>query len=210
MRGSSFFTTAVQYRALVEGNDFASLLGLTCQNCASQAPQVLCFLQSYWTGNFINSNFGGDRSGKDTNSILATIHIFDRKAGCDDIMFQPCSSRALANHKIVTDSFRSAYTINHGIPRGKPIAVGRYAEDVYYGGNPWYLTTFAAAEQLYDAIYQWKRLGEVSITNISLLFFKDIYEDAQVGSYRSSSSAFAAIIDAVRVYADGYLDIAVN
>lgn len=34
------------------------------------------------------------------------------------------------------------YSINSGIAQGVAVAVGRYAEDTYYGGNPWYLNTF--------------------------------------------------------------------
>ncbi|KAJ9211490.1 CAZyme family GH15 and CBM20 [Paecilomyces variotii] len=206
--GSSFFTTAVQHRALVEGNSLAEQLGHTCSNCISQAPQVLCFLQSYWTGSYVLANFGSSRSGKDANSLLGSIHTFDPDAGCDDSTFQPCSARALANHKVVTDSFRSVYSINSGIAQGQAVAVGRYPEDTYQGGNPWYLCTFAAAELLYDALYQWNRAGELTITDVSLAFFQDIYSDAAVGTYQSSSTTYSDIVAAVRTYADGYMDIA--
>ncbi|KAL1952906.1 hypothetical protein VTO42DRAFT_3957 [Malbranchea cinnamomea] len=208
VRGASFFTTAVQYRSLVEGDILARELGLTCDSCASQAPQVLCFLQSYWTGAYIQANHGTDRSGKDTNSILGIIHTFDPEAACDDATFQPCSQRALANHKAVTDAFRSIYEINSGIPSGEAAAVGRYPEDVYFGGNPWYLANFAAAEQLYDAIYQWNRTGSIAITEVSLPFFMDIYEPAAVGEYPSTSPQFSEIVTAVSNYADGYMQVA--
>lgn len=141
VQGSSFFTIAVSHRALVEGSTLASELGESCSYCDSQAPQVLCFLQSFWTsnGNYVvsNINTNNGRTGKDANSILGSIHTFDPAAGCDDSTFQPCSARALANHKAVTDSFRSIYTINSGIAQGQAVAVGRYAEDSYYNGNPW-------------------------------------------------------------------------
>lgn len=136
VNGSSFFTIAVQHRALVEGANFATSLGKTCPDCVSQAPEVLCYLQSFWTGSFILSNFGSSRSGKDANSLLGTIHTFDPEAACDDTTFQPCSSRALANHKVVTDSFRSIYSINSSIAEGQGVAVGRYPEDSYISGNP--------------------------------------------------------------------------
>lgn len=42
-----------------------------------------------------------------------------------------CSDRALANHKVVTDSFRSIYTLNSGIAEGTAVSVGRYPEDSY-------------------------------------------------------------------------------
>ncbi|GAM41977.1 hypothetical protein TCE0_043f15539 [Talaromyces pinophilus] len=208
VNGSSFFTIAVQHRALVEGANFAISLGKTCPDCVSQAPQVLCYLQSFWNGSSILSNFGSSRSGKDANSLLGTIHTFDPEAACDDTTFQPCSSRALANHKVVTDSFRSIYSINSGIAAGQGVAVGRYPEDSYMDGNPWFLCTFAAAEVLYDALYQWDKIGSITIDSTSLAFFKDVYSSAAVGNYSSSSTAYSSIVSAVKTYADGYLSIA--
>lgn len=91
--GSSFFTTAVQHRALVEGNALAVQIGKTCSNCLAQAAQILCFLQTFWDplGNYAmaNINENNGRSGKDSNSILASIHTFDPLAACDAITFQP-------------------------------------------------------------------------------------------------------------------------
>lgn len=146
--GSSFFTIAVQHRALVEGNALAESISKTCTGCVSQAPQILCFLQSFWNGKFIAGNVNEDngRSRIDINGVLGSIHTFDPTAACDDSTFQPCSAKALANHKVVVDSFRSIYTINAGIPEGKAVAIGRYPEDIYQGqavtdstqrANPW-------------------------------------------------------------------------
>ncbi|KAL3421898.1 glycosyl hydrolase family 15 [Phlyctema vagabunda] len=211
VNGSSFFTIAASHRALVEGNSLATQLGRSCTYCVSQAPQILCFLQRFWNSNSgyvvsnINGNFG--RTGKDANSILSSIHTFDPTAGCDAATFQPCSDRALANHKSVTDSFRSIYGINSGRAAGTAVAVGRYAEDVYYNGNPWYLTTLSAAEQLYDALYTWKTLGSISVTSTSLAFFRDLVPSIAVGTYASSTSTYTTIYNAVLTYADGYVNI---
>ncbi|KAI4113301.1 MAG: hypothetical protein LQ345_005691 [Seirophora villosa] len=209
VEGSSFFTTAVQHRALVEGQALAEQIGKSCLACESQAPEVLCFQQSFWNGRFIVSNINNrnGRNGRDANSILASIHSFDPDAGCDDTTFQPCSSRALANHKEVTDSFRSEYAVNSGIPEGVAVAVGRYTEDVYFGGNPWYLTTSAAAEQLYAALYQINRLGRLDVDATSLPFFQDLDPTISVGSYPSSSDIYTAVTSAVKAYADGYLSV---
>lgn len=145
VQGSSFFTVAVQHKALVEGDAFAKALGEECQAC-SVAPQILCHLQDFWNGSAVLSNLPtSGRSGLDANSLLGSIHTFDPAAACDDTTFQPCSSRALSNHKLVVDSFRSVYGINNGRGAGKAAAVGRYAEDSYQGGNPWlvlYLINF--------------------------------------------------------------------
>ena len=148
------------------------------------------------------------RTGLDANSILSSINTFDPNAGCTDTTFQPCSSRALANHKAVVDSFRSIYDINKASKPGQGVALGRYSEDVYFGGNPWYLTTFAAAEQLYDAVIQWLKSGSITITDLSLPFFKDIIPDITTGTYASSTSQFTSIIQKVNSYADSFLAVA--
>jgi glucoamylase len=141
VEGSSFFTIAVSHRALIEGVALAEKLNQTCTDCSYVASQVLCFQQFFWKGGYIDSNINlqqkYNRTGKDTNSILASIHVFDPDAACDDSTFQPCSPNALSNHKVVVDSFRDLYSINNGIGKGAAIAIGRYREDIYYNGNPW-------------------------------------------------------------------------
>jgi glucoamylase len=136
--GSSFFTVQNQHRALVQGAKLAHDLGVTCTGC-DQAPEVLCFLQSFWNGKYIVSNINANtgRTGLDGNSILGPISVFDIDADCNSPTFQPCNSKSLANFKVLMDTFRANYSINSGIPVGHGIAVGRYAEDTYMGGNPW-------------------------------------------------------------------------
>jgi len=113
----------------------------------------------------------------------------------------------LANHKVVTDSFRSIYTINSGIAEGTAVSVGRYPEDSYQGGNPWYLNTLAAAEQLYDALYTWNKQGYIPVTATSLAFFEDFSSSVTAGTYASSTSTYSTLYNAVKTYADGYVNI---
>ncbi|KAJ1338227.1 glucoamylase [Microdochium nivale] len=208
----SFFTTSAQHRALVEGSALAKVLGTTCSGCDAIAPQILCFEQTYWTTNLggyarANINYNSGRQERDANSILASIHSFDPAFGCDAATFQPCSDRALSSHKVIVDSFRSIYSINAGIPAGYAVGVGRYSEDVYYNGNPWYLNTLAAAEQLYDALYVWQKQRSITITSVSLAFFKDIYPSAAVGTYASSTKTYTDIYNAVFLYGEGFMNI---
>jgi glucoamylase len=212
VRGSSFFTTAAQHRSLVEGAALASDLGVSCDACTEIAPHILCFLDSYWSGEkayaVANIHHHHHRSGKDINTVLTSIHNFDPSLGCDAATFQPCSDRALANHKAVTDSFRSSvYPVNSGIPQGQAVAVGRYPEDVYYNGNPWYLATLASAEQLYDALMTWKQRGGITVTPVSLAFFRDLVPGVSVGVHEVGSSTYDRITAAVVRYADGYMDV---
>ncbi|KAK7215692.1 hypothetical protein V2G26_003695 [Clonostachys chloroleuca] len=209
VNGSSFFTIAATHRALVEGAALATALGQADGGYAAAAPQVLCFAQSFWVNGYIDSNINVNdgRTGKDANSLISSIHTFDPTSKCTDSTFQPCSSRALANHKAVVDSFRSIYAINSGIAQGKAAAVGRYAEDVYYNGNPWYLTTLAAAEQLYAAIYQWDKIGSLTVDSVNLAFFKDIVPSAAAGTYAKGSTTYQTIISAVHTYADDFIAV---
>ncbi|RAL64344.1 hypothetical protein DID88_001820 [Monilinia fructigena] len=173
INGSSFFTTAVQHRALVEGAKFATALGESCPNCESQAPEILY-----------------------------------PAVGCDSRTFQPCSDRALANHKVLVDSFRSIYTVNSNISAGQAVAIGRYAEDVYQGGNPWYMCTYAAAEQLYDTLWTYNTTKNITITDISQPFFADLVPGVKKGTYASDSTQFTDISNAIKDYADGFVAIA--
>ncbi|KAK0504250.1 glycoside hydrolase family 15 protein [Armillaria luteobubalina] len=208
---SSFFTTAVQHRSLREGATLANALGdqSLATQYSTQADNVLCFLQSYWnsTSLFMTSNTGGGRSGKDANTALASIHTFDPTAGCDAVTFQPCSDKALSSLKAYVDTFRSIYDINKGIALNEAIATGRYPEDVYMGGNPWYLTTSAVAEQLYDAIIVWKGTGSIEVTSISLSFFRQFSSSIATGVYASSTATYNELLTAVKTFADGFLAI---
>ena len=107
----------------------------------------------------------------------------------------------------MTDSFRSIYTVNSGIAQGTAISVGRYSEDSYYGGNPWYLNTLAAAEQLYDALYVWNKQGSITVTSTSLAFFKDFSSSVTTGTYAAGSSTYTTLFNAISAYADGYVNV---
>lgn len=211
INSTSFFTTAVQHRSLREGSSLAFKLERHAESRVydTQANGVLCFMQSFWNprDRYITANTGGGRSGLDANTVLASIHTFDSAAGCDPITFQPCSDRALANLKKYVDSFRAVYPINQPVQKSDPVATGRYPEDVYFGGNPWYLATLAVAEQLYDALLTWDGLGAIAVTPTSKAFFDQFSSDISPGTYRSDSSTYVQLSDAIRAHADGFVKI---
>ena len=145
--------------------------------------------------------------------------------------FQPCSDKALSNLKVYVDSFRSIYPINAGISATSAVAVGRYPEDEYSGGNvpggnvflplfaphkksadaplqPWYLSTFAVAEQLYDALLTWESLNSLNVTNTSLHFFSQFIPNIKPRTYSSHNIEYWRLIRAIRAFADGFVQIA--
>jgi hypothetical protein len=119
--------------------------------------------------------------------------------------FQPCNSKVLATHKVLVDSFRTIYPINNGTPKGSAVAIGRYPEDTYYKGNPWYLCTLAAAELLYDAVAQFNKSGHLTIDSTNEGFFKDIHPPAKLGSHTGSN--MQSILTSMTKYADGFVSI---
>ncbi|KIL65903.1 carbohydrate-binding module family 20 protein [Amanita muscaria Koide BX008] len=207
INSSSFFTTAVQHRALREGAALAAKLSNDASVFNTQAGNVLCFLQSYWNSGsgYITANTGGGRSGKDSNTVLGSIHTFDEAAGCDATTFQPCSDKALSNLKVYVDSFRSIYGINSGVPSNQGVAVGRYPEDVYFNGNPWYLSTLAVAEQLYDSLIVWNKQGSITVTSTSQPFFSTFVSNIATGTYTSGSSTFSTLTTSIKSFADEFV-----
>ncbi|CAF9913228.1 hypothetical protein IMSHALPRED_000950 [Imshaugia aleurites] len=70
-----------------------------------------------------------------------------------------------------------------------------------------YLATLAAAEQLYDALYQWNNLGSLTVTAINQPFFNDFLPSIATGTYTSSTPTYTTLTTAIKSYADGYLAI---
>ena len=131
-------------------------------------------------------------------------------AGCDATTFQPCSDKALANLKVYVDSFRNGvYPINNGVSAAEAIALGRYFEDVYFKGNPWYLTTLAVAEQLYRAVHTWDALDSgIEVTAISLPFFKQFLPSLTgPTTIAAGSDDYATVTNSINTFADGFVAI---
>lgn len=210
VNGNSFFTTTAQHRALVQGSIWAQRLNKTCEPC-QQAPQIACFLsKNFWnsTGNYIVADINTNqvtRSGINADPILAAMHAFDINATCDAAALQPCNSKALATHKVWVDSFRNLYPINHNATAPAAVLTGRYPEDTYYGGNPWYITTAAAAEFLYDAHAQFNKSGSITIDNTSHAFWQDLVPKVAMGTYNDKQNV-TMLLNAVKTYADGFME----
>lgn len=71
--------------------------------------------------------------------------------------------------------------------------------------QPWYLATFAVAEQLYDALIVWNQQGELNVTSTSLAFFQQFLSSVTTGTYPSTSSTFTTLTSAVKTFADGFI-----
>lgn len=210
VNGNSFFTTTAQFKALAQGAQWAARLNTTCAPCG-QASEILCFLETqFWntTGNYILANINANqvnRSQINCDPILAAMHVFDINANCSAAALQPCNNKVLATHKVWVDSFRNLYPINDNATAPAAVLTGRYPEDTYYDGNPWFITTLAAAEVLYDAVAQMKKIGSYQVDSINLAFFQDLMPNITTGNY--SGSQLTAVANAVTTYADGFVEL---
>jgi len=81
---------------------------------------------------------------------------------------------------------------------------------VYFNGNPWYLSTFAVAELLYDALLTWQSVGSIQVTTTSLAFFQQFSPSIDTGTYSSTSPQYTRLISTITTFADGFIEIAAN
>ncbi|KAJ3023923.1 Glucoamylase, intracellular sporulation-specific [Thoreauomyces humboldtii] len=154
IKGYHYYTRVVQLEAVRKGAAFlASFPDVANQelrrDLSLAGTRLENVIPTHWSaeGNYIMQTL--DRTGGidyktsnlDTATLLACLHAPDSV----DI------THVHATLAKLIESMRGLYPING---RNLPPALGRYPEDLYDGygtsrGNPWFLTTLAAAELLY-------------------------------------------------------------
>jgi glucoamylase len=146
--GYHYYTRLVQAEALARGAEGFAESGDTVRasDCRSAADALAPSLDAYWSAGdgYYRSRTGvasGAEKALDIAVILGTLHA-GRASGAHSVL----DSKAQATLAALEDLFEAEYPINRDrLPEHGP-AMGRYASDAYFGGNPWYLATLAAAE----------------------------------------------------------------
>jgi len=148
-RGLHYYVLQVSAAALARGADWlatvgeAALAGL----CRSEADAIFAALEEWWLEDrgFIRAHILDQRRPEkelDVSVILAANH-----AGIAP------NEKLKATLAKLDSMFRELYPINRGLDAP---ALGRYADDTYYGGGAWYAATLAAAEFCYRAGEIWR------------------------------------------------------
>ena len=115
--------------------------------CRSIADALAPSLDAYWSD---ADGYYRSRTGVvagvpekvlDISVILGVLHA-GRTKGAHSVL----DPRVQATLTALEDLFDAEYPINHQRSSDHGPAIGRYASDAYFGGNPWYLATLAAAE----------------------------------------------------------------
>jgi glucoamylase len=155
-----FYTLVAQKTALKKGaglarrmNDLGAALFYE-----SQAQEIERFLTQFSDGNTGTIRYAIQKvsglphktQSLDIAVILAAIETFDGQ-------FQMNAAPVVATLRGLIREFQSRYLINQVSTPGEALgpALGRYPEDIYdgagfSGGNPWFLSTLAAAELYCD------------------------------------------------------------
>jgi glucoamylase len=166
--GYHYYTQLVQSEALARGGEWLDDAGDAALARAgrSAGKELAPRLDTHWNAadGYYRSRTGvvGGVPEKvlDISVILGVLHA-GRIRGAHSVL----DPRVQATLTTLEDLFDSEYSINHRRPPDRGPAMGRYANDAYYGGNPWYLATLAAAEfyfRLAIALQSGAQLAEAS------------------------------------------------
>jgi glucoamylase len=149
VKGSHFYTLLAQRQALLEGAELARIF--KDEGAATFYAFQSVLIENRLASFVENDHFvttrdrvdglGYKYSNLDTSILLAFLHVGEKAA------YRMTDSRLARTVELLAQSFTIVYPLNQ---RGiVAVALGRYPEDQYYGGNPWILTTLAVAEYHY-------------------------------------------------------------
>ncbi|KAH9957842.1 Six-hairpin glycosidase-like protein [Lactifluus volemus] len=209
--GGSYWTASLQYRALRGGARLARAIhrGLdVVEEYETRASLILDYMQTFWNEHegFMSETTITDvklgRSGYGSAPLTVSVYNFDPSLGCDDATFQPCSPRALSSLKVVGDHFKEFFPISRNFPEDQPPFYGFFTEDEFIGGHPQFFASFNSAEQLYDALYTWDRMGYLEVTCVSLKFWLQFDRNTRIGLYKKGSKTYNKLTTAAHEWAN--------
>ncbi|MDX6749233.1 glycoside hydrolase family 15 protein [Geminicoccaceae bacterium 1502E] len=144
--GRHYYTEVVEAAALLAGAVWAEAGGdaALARTCREAGLRSEAGLDDFVSGDMLAARAGeGSGAALDSAVILGVLH-----AGRRDSRHGLADPRLLATLDRLCDHFAAAYPLNRAHPEEAP-ALGRYPDDGYFGGGPWFVTTLAAAELHY-------------------------------------------------------------
>ena len=179
--GYHYYTELMQAEALARGAEWLEETGDAPRARAyrAAADPLAPRLDAYWSAadGYFRSRTGVDGGGPektlDISVILGVLHA-ERAKGAHSVL----DPRAQATLTALEDLFDAEYPLNHQRPPDRGPAMGRYAKDAYYGGNPWYLATLAAAEFYFRLATALLPSAEIAATHENARFRKQLGADS--------------------------------
>ncbi len=173
VKGHHFYTRYVQRTALVLGAQLADRLGDhgAAKWYRKQAVELNQALEKHWSAekNYIlttRNRVGGlpyKHTNLDASVILAVNH-----ASLPGLSFSATDERVIATAWKLIAAFKDIYPINN---RFDGTGIGRYPEDRYFGGNPWFLLTAGFAEYFYKLAESYQKDHRLTVSDTSKKFF---------------------------------------
>jgi glucoamylase len=225
VKAHHFDTETAQRTALLEGAWLASQLkdDGAPQWYKTQAAELTTEMGRHWDpekGYLVSAldqdgGLQGKNSGLDSAVILAAIHrrpVDDQiLSAADAAAFSVTDKRVLATAEAIKNRFKSEYAIN-GRANEPGVAIGRYPEDNYFGGNPWPLLTAAFAQLDYMAGTEYLRAGSLTVDAEDLSFFQDLLADPADKSalrggltLKKGDPLFAKLVAGLKTDGDSFL-----
>jgi glucoamylase len=225
VKAHHFDSEAAQRTALLEGAWLATKMkdNGAPQWYREQAAKLTAEMGRHWDsqkGYIISAldqdaGLQGKNSGLDSAVILAAIHrrpIDDQiMSPADAASFSVTDKRVLATAQALKAQFKSQYAINQR-PGEPGVAIGRYPEDSYFGGNPWVLLTVAFAQLDYMAGSEFVRQRAIPIAPEDLAFFQDLLPDAADKSalrpgltLKPSDAMYDKVLDGLKTSGDSFM-----
>lgn len=153
VKGDHFYNRMVQRKSLIVTAQLARDLGDVAAAgwYISQAKEIESTILKFWDeqrGYFVATLNGVPsdihdykHSNLDISVLLGLLH-----GSLDDGFLPLTDPRVKKTVEKLIEAFKQTYEVNK---HGPGVAIGRYPEDRYEGGNPWVLTTLAVAEYYY-------------------------------------------------------------
>jgi glucoamylase len=178
--GHHYYTQLLQAEALRRGAEWLEGSGdpISARTARSAAEQTLTLLDGLWSepDGFYRSRTaaGSNRpaKGQDIAVVLAVLHA-GRGGGRHSVL----DPRVQATLTSLEELFEAEFLINRERPPGRGPALGRYANDRYYGGGAWFLATLAAAEFYFRLACSLSTAAELSIVPANARFRRRLGAD---------------------------------
>lgn len=184
LKGLHFYTQAVQYAALISAAEYFKEFGDLdfSIKLTKESIEVKNELDKYWDEfrgyigasrdlEIRDSNPRYKESNLDVSVILGLLH------GQNHSYLSFLDDRLMATAHAIEIAFAREYRINQQVTT---VAIGRFTDDVYYGGNPWYITTAAFAELYYRIGNAYKNEGALVVTKNNIAFLEAVLSNEKL------------------------------
>ncbi|KAK6497230.1 Glucoamylase, intracellular sporulation-specific [Arthrobotrys conoides] len=209
IQGQHYFTIIVAYRSMIEGAEFAKLMGdnSAAEKYKKTAESMVSTIKGFWRadkGYIVETHNIHGRSGLDCGVLLGALKA--------PYIFKPSGEEVLATTEALISTFQNLYVLNRNA-RGPGFGIGRYPEDTYDGhattgeGNPWFICTATVAHVLYTAASEFKAAQSINVTPAALNLFKRAYPSAAPGNYNAGSQEFNNIISSFKSLGDAFMAV---